>query len=274
MSPLPSPPVLRSARRFVPRCEALEERSLLSVTVTPFLDGSVLVRGSNRNDHIVVEDDGSNRINNVIIIVDKQMFVPGIAVNTVRIRTRAGDDTVNYSLNGDLQAGVVRTIRANLGNGADQFQTRLKHNLLARSNLSLIVNGTTGRDVIGVTAMNPTNIATGATLNLSLSGSSGPDNISVNYDGQLAGTLSLFALGKDGADEIDAAFLLEPGSSGTLAAQQIGGFGNDRFFFSARKVSLLDSGGIIAQIDGGPGRNRCSTTANVTRTHCTRVVSL
>jgi hypothetical protein len=260
-----SPPGNRPAR-FVPRLEGLEDRQLLAApacTLTVIGAGSVLVRGTNRADNITVNDDGTANVNNVVVVCNRRTMLPGVAVSRLEIRTRGGNDTVHYFLNGALQRNVARAIVVKLGTGNDAFAARLSAGLVAGANLAIGVQGA-GSDNLSLRAAGDIPIAAGATLSANLVGGPNGNVIQSTYQGALLGSLAVSLTGGFGPDILSSNVVLNQGSSGSASVQEFGGFGDDTLTLVDRKVSLLDRGTITPSADGGQGNNTGVFTADVT----------
>jgi hypothetical protein len=249
---------------FIPRLESLEDRCLLAVTVTAEAGGRLVIRGGPGSNRIRILDNGTARVDNVVVVANHRTFLPGIAVTGIAVRERgAGNDTVTYNLNGPLLTGASRTVVVDLGGGANAFAAKLRGGLLPRSNLSLQVNGGPNPDNISVSATSGFGIATGAALNLELTGGGGDDALSTNYRGQLVGSVNLFEEGDDGNDLLQNQVTLNPGSSGSYAAQVFGNTGDDTLTMNVRKVNLGDRATVTAILNGGPGNNTAVASIGV-----------
>ncbi len=266
MNEVPSPRGRRRPATFKPRLEALEDRTLPAPVTFAVLPGNVLrIRANSGNHRIAIFDNGTNTPNNIVVVADRAVFMPGLAFTGVLVRTGTGNNHVNYDLSGSLGAGTTRTVIVNLGTGANQFAAHLVGSLAARANLSLFVSGTGNFNNFNVLAN--VNIAANAALTMQEIGGPGPDLLGVRYSGVDAGALTVFASGMAGADTINQAFTLQPGSSGSLSAQESGGAGNDNLQLSDQRVSLFDNTTIATAIDGGLGFNKAVATSDVKVSH-------
>jgi hypothetical protein len=260
----PCPPRGSRPTGYRPCLEALEDRCLpASVSVLP--GGTLLVLGTRRPDHVQIVDNGTNAVNNVTLVVNRRVFDPGVAITNVNVFTRGGGDSVVYTLTGPLLRGVARSVSVNLGSGNGSFRARVRGTLQTASTLTVSARGT-GSDILSLN--DPADINAGATLVAAFKGGDVANAISTTYQGQLRGTLVVFAEGGAGPDTIDGVFTLTNGSSGTLSAQELGGFGDDSLFMNVLQINAFDRPALAAAIDGGPGVNHCTASSNVTTTHC------
>ena len=188
-------------------------------------------------------------------------FSPGVSSSRLKIDFNGGkgDDTLT-TMFGDITSSRVN-FRADLGKGADTFDSTLLGNVIGDSAVRFLVNGSTGDDTIGVHAAN-TNIDANARVDLDLLGGKGNDTINVDYQGVLNGKLRLNANGGPGDDTINANLTLNAGSTGELRGRVRGGPGNDTLTFN-----VVDNSGGTADVDasvsGGPGADTIISTPNV-----------
>jgi hypothetical protein len=262
----PRPPSASRPSRYHPHLDALEDRCLLAASVTVLSGNTLFIRGTNHADHVQIVDNGTSGINNVEVVVNRRVFAPGVAITNVDVRTRAGNDSVVYTLTGPLLRGVSRNVSVHLGTGNDSFRARIDGNLQTASSLGLNVHASTGFNQLSM--IEQADIATGASLVASFQGGDVANAISATYAGQLKGTLVVFARGGVGPDQINGFFALANGSSGSLSTQELGGFGDDRLSLDVVQINAFDHPSIAASIDGGPGINHCAMSSNVTATHC------
>jgi hypothetical protein len=249
---------------FIPRLEPLEDRCLLAVTVTAEAGGRLVIRGGPGSNRIRIIDNGTTGVDNVTVVANRRTFLPGIAVTGIVVRERgAGNDTVTYNLNGPLLTGTSRSVFVDLGSGVNAFAAKVRAGLLPRSNLSLQVNGGPNPDNISVSATSGIGIATGASLNLQLSGDGGDDTISTNYRGQLVGSINSFIEGGDGNDLLQNQVTLNAGSLGSYSAQVFGNTGDDTLTMGVRKLVLGDRATTTTILNGGPGNNTAVASLGV-----------
>src|SRR5262249_22729144 len=138
---------LRRTRTVAPHLEQLEDRSLPSCTIST--QGSTLViRGSAGVDNIRIGDDGTGNIN---VVCDPEPTVRHFAgITAIKMNLLAGKDSVVYDLLGNANTG--RTIRINLGAGADTCQVFLNNSdILGQAAYLFNVRGGAGKDNLQVT---------------------------------------------------------------------------------------------------------------------------
>jgi hypothetical protein len=151
-----SHPACARKARFVPVFEALEDRSLPCCTAV-FQAGVLSMCGTNKSDHIVIEDHGNNdSTQQVRVFCNGHLIkhVEGDLVNAIRVNTRNGNDTVEYELVGLLVGdggpngtNRGRDVTVNFGKGNSTFQADLA-DLLGRAQLNINVVGGKGNDTM------------------------------------------------------------------------------------------------------------------------------
>jgi hypothetical protein len=248
------------AARFVPRLEALEQRSLLSCTVT-FNQGVLLIKGDAQANHVKVFDNGLNSgspLANVSVACDgqSQQFAH---VQVIKVRTLGGNDTVRYELSQPLVG--FRAVEVDLGGGDDAFTANLRSHLTAFSHLDLEVRGDSGRaSGTDTLVLNAVNVTIDGELDANLDGGAGNDRIFVSQQGLVGGQVELVANGGPGNDKVIAGLSLAPLSNGIISAHVLGSNGNDRLQLNVTGgfPSVLD-----ALIDGGAGVDVCAHTGNL-----------
>jgi len=181
-------------RRFVPRLEALDDRSLPSVTVTQF--GTILlIQGDNAADTVAIMDNGQasgvsvqyNENN-----VDKTYFATA-PVTSIVVDTLGGTDTVDYWLTGTLLQD--RSVSANLGGRADTFAAHLSNQTITfGTTLFISAHGDGGGDRLTLDAYN-LSTELDSQVNVDFSGGRGKDTITMNYtQGDISlGMVNLFS---------------------------------------------------------------------------------
>jgi len=163
----------RRSRRFIPRLESFDERSLPSVTVS----GSALfIDGDDSANTVVVMDDGAG---NVHVTMDGQDFPVFTGITSITIQTFGGSDTVDYWLTGDL-AGR-RTVVADLGARVDTFTAHVSDRTVAPdSTLIIQAFGDGGGDQLTLDAER-INVGANATFQVDLVGGKAKDTLTANY---------------------------------------------------------------------------------------------
>ncbi len=169
----------------------------------------------------------------------------------------AGADDVSEAF-GDASAKI--SARTRLGSGDDSLLA-LFSGTLSGSNFMFDANGNSGDDIMLFDGSD-LNIASGTTLDLRLYEGAGAGEISVDYQGQLDGTLRLIANGGFGNDRIDANLTTTAGSTGKLKALVHGWSGNDEL--TLQVVNSSGSSALVSALfDGGSGQDGYFATANV-----------
>jgi hypothetical protein len=207
----------RDARRFLPRCEALEARDCPSSVPGAFVTGHTLVvQGDANANTVAITDDGQG---NVTATIDGKS-VTGAHINRVVVNTGAGNDTLNYTLTGSL--AVSEAVFIQMGTGTDSATLDFTPGV-SKGNLRLSAEGK-GTDTITASLGS---IAAGASVRADLEGANGNDNLAVNFSGLLNGSLGVKAEGGKGNDTITGTITINAGSTGRLNAKVEGGAGTD-----------------------------------------------
>jgi hypothetical protein len=212
-----------TAHRFRPQLESLNDRIVPSVTWT--VDAGVLtITGTQGADTVDIQDDGTN----LTVTADGETLDLSSAgtVTDVVLHLQAGNDTVSYTLAGDLAAGAARTLDVSLGNGQDTFTATLNGNVLDGATLDVKVQGGNGKDNLSFAAA-ATDVAAGASVSVDLSGGNGKDVVDATYAGQLLGDFTFSADGNNGKDEVSGDLTFAAGSTGTVDATVEGHNGKD-----------------------------------------------
>jgi hypothetical protein len=249
-------------RRFYPRFERLEDRCCPS---TVAIHGStLLIHGGNSSSQIAITDDGQG---NVSATVDGQT-VSGSGVNHVVVNTGKGDDTITYTLTGQLTTS--EHLQFQLGKGTSQLTLDFSKGT-SGGDLAIGINGH-GTDTVTSTFgdFNNTNLFFRANFGR------GDDTVTTNLDGNILGTSQVrFNLHTGSGDDTvqfnaqgtstDSTNPNAPMSgvqidpSALLAINLNGGAGSDTATVTYEGV---DNGGLKLNVNGGPGGD--TVTANVT----------
>ena len=255
--------------RFRPRVDRLEDRNLLSVSITQH--GDVLViRGDFHEDTITINDNGTGAAHNITVQANGTTFTSGTdPVDKIFVSTRGPADHVFYNLTGDTKSAMTLGVR--LGEGRDDFTAHLNgHQLLAGADYAFDVHDGNGGDTSQLFGDANVAIAEGATLSVRMHAGFGEDHLGVSYEGQLNGKINMDLRGGAGDDRLDADFELQAGSNGTLGtptdpALLHGGPGDDVLTYL---VHVNGTAGVFAVANGGGGINICRHTANVKVLNC------
>ncbi len=261
---------LRTRARFVPRAEALEERTVLSCT-TSFnpATGALVITGTNQADHIRIVDTGSPSAAGAV-----QVFCEGIlkfsspavglgikSVSSVKVDTLAGNDTVDYQLTGNLLF-AQRAVSVDLGRGNDRFGADLHGSLGFAGKLDFKVQGGEGRDLLAARStgdvFGPFFALPASSLQFTMNGGDDRDVLAVNLSGTVHSGARLgvdLQGGRDG-DAMSIGANMDVQSNGLLDLAMRGQLGDDR---EALNYTGQVKGTLRTQQDGGPGDDLLST---------------
>jgi hypothetical protein len=283
----------RDPSRFRPCLEALEERSLLSVTVS--YDGSggmaIDLRQSTASHHIDVANDGNGRITASVTGEGGGTF-DFHNVNDLVIDGGPGGVGISYSQLGDqvyrnplgnpfgYSFALLTTFEGNTNNLTASFAGRA----LLQSVLVDVLGGS-GHDMVSV---NATGVPVGAfarfqvLLSPNYPGAGGLLNFAMDYSGVNRGALGVVAqpgtyavedlrleatfLGTDSTSRLTPSFLQPHGASPGDLSLSGGTPGNN-----SMEMYLFSPGGLPLTGDvygTGPGGNTCFRTANVKAHNC------
>lgn len=278
---------------FLPRVEELETREVPTVNFL-VMDSTLLIQSARGNspttlsgNRILIQDNGTNGINNVIAQASGRTFVSNVAITDVIVIGSRQADRVQYNLVGDLVGR--RSLYVDLKAGDDRFDAFLRRNLRSNANLQIAVRGGQGNDRITSTTV--AQLAAGAVLdvyleggagddtvralttsfvgispnaqyNVSLSGGAGNDILQATYQGRMDGTMSLFMDCGSGNDKASATYTLMRGSTGSMQpAALLGGSGNDDL---TMLIGNFGTGLTLNNLlDGGGGFDVATRTTNV-----------
>jgi hypothetical protein len=173
-------------RQFIPRLEALDDRSLPSVTITTMgtIGATLQITGDAGANNIVITDDGTGA---GITVQAEGMTTPWTipadvtSISAIVVNTLGGNDTVVYDLTDNLTA--TRLMSVDLGKGADSFTVNMNNVSVSGSSttLGITVNGGGGRDTLTLNAHGASAVD-GAHISVALNGKAGKDTITFNYD--------------------------------------------------------------------------------------------
>ena len=104
--------------RFVPRLEALEDRSCPSCT-TNLVGSTLTILGDQAANIIEITDDGAGTIK---VVCDGGAEASYTGVQNIVVRAGASGDTVDYTLTGDKSDQLNLDVA--MQQGADQFTRR------------------------------------------------------------------------------------------------------------------------------------------------------
>jgi Ca2+-binding RTX toxin-like protein len=242
---------------YRPQIEALEDRSLLSVSVV----GNVLtITGTQRNDVIAltlnVDLSAQLNINGAVTNIDAATIIDFVSQPNPQININAlgGNDSVRLTLAEGLQFnGLNLAVNVNLGNGNDQFMAIANNvDLDLGTNFRLTVNGGRGNDTL-IAQANNMNVLNNSTATLIFNGEQGNDVLRADTSGIVQGgsTLNYRANGGDGSDFVIGVHRLNADSNGTVNAAVVGGRGRDNLALWLVREASFDAPTINALLDGG-----------------------
>ena len=168
-------------RRFVPRLEVLDDRSLPSVSY--LLDGSTLtITGDADANTIIISDAGTD--SGIIVNGDGDPFVATTPISAIVVQTLGGDDTVIYDLSGPLT--TTRLVSVDLGRGYDTFTANLNGQTISGSstNLGITADGDGGGDTLTLNGVGAV-VAPEAGLSVDFHGRAGRDFITFDVGSDL-----------------------------------------------------------------------------------------
>jgi hypothetical protein len=271
-------PAARTRNAFVPRVEGLEDRNLLSVTVTDV--GSVLrIRLDHTpNQAVQITDDGAGNIT----VVSGTQKVMAKGVTTILVRGGGPGDVVSYDLTAALSG--VRIVDSHLRGGSNTFNATvdglnsgaalLMHvggdraqnvaNLTETGALNsgsvLVFNADGGPGLDRLNAAVTGNVNSGAVLNIRLGGGRGTDLESIAVSGDIAAG-ALVGLTEGGSRAADQESLTYNGvDHGLLVVNVDGGRGAD-VLTTNLNLGKGSDGTVLAVENGGPGND--SLTLNI-----------
>jgi hypothetical protein len=280
--------------RFRPHLEALEDRSLLTVSVssTPFLGGIELVidaSQSTAHNAITLVNHGNGHITGGIAgdpngSGDFNAGAGFANVSVIFINGGAGGTTVSFAQQGEASNPSGDQVYASglhlltqFAGGDNTLSATLNGHALRAGTLSFLVNGGGGNDAVSVNA-GGVDIAAGTKFSVIVADTFAPPNGRTNFSMDWSGVKRgvLFVRGEAGSDAFAdfRLFATFEGASPLHALPGRGAFGagpGDLSFFGEacddnNLVMLLHSPGrlpLTGDLGAGTGTNTCLRTANV-----------
>ncbi|MBX9628433.1 MAG: hypothetical protein K2X82_31845 [Gemmataceae bacterium] len=181
------------ARRSVLGCESLEGRDCPAGSITVFR-GILTVNGDDGANVVTVSDDGAGGITATVDGTSKT----ATDIRVVRIATGAGDDSITYTLTGDVSKRQTVEVRA--GTGADTV-TLAADGKTANARFDFVATGGAGNDKLTSTFGS---VGSKGRVEIGLTGGADNDTIGATV-GAVAGQYRLAAFGLDGTDALSAA---------------------------------------------------------------------
>jgi hypothetical protein len=168
----------RTHRRFIPRLESFDERSLPSVTIIES-GGDLQLIGDDAGNSITIQDDGTANPGNVIVVADGVTYQSTGAIDFIVIQTGRGVDIVDYTMTGVLVGS--RTVIADLGARADTFTAHVSGATVGPDSRFIIqAFGDGGGDHLTVDA-DTVNVGANALFEVDLVGGKAKDTLTANY---------------------------------------------------------------------------------------------
>jgi hypothetical protein len=282
----PTPP------RFVPQVEGLEARE---VPVANFrVQGSILIISAPTtrqfaSTNILVRDNGTDRINNVVAFAEAPFF-PNVAITRVVIKGGLGSEDVTYNLFNVLRSN--RTIGVSLDGGVDDFAMNIRRGIDADTELTvnvdlgsqddtfsvqsraaigrdaalrIVADGSLGNDKMRVDMRGT--LAADALFACTMFGGAGHDSLDTFSGGVVTGSVDLYANAGQGNDRVRTDVIVSQFSTGTVTpGQVVGGSGRDRLRFVVRDFGRAITFNQLA--NGGPGVDVLVRTSNVFQIGC------
>jgi hypothetical protein len=247
-SPLP--------KRFIPRVDGLEDRSLLSVSLSFSRPGSLVIRAASNQSHAVtiLDNNGS-----VTVAADGVLFGPLAGITSITYEGGNRDDHVLYVLARNGSSGPItgrHNLVADLGSGNDVFTGLIEGDLgnssgSQRAQVNLRVGGGTGTDAVNL--LDAGSIQTRSSLVYTASG----EALSATLFG---GTIAGFAGLNLGAANVNAVVAEPVSSTGGLLIDVAGG--NSRKTANVTFTGQVN-GFLSASVSGGVNRDVLTTNLNL-----------
>ncbi|MCI0702031.1 MAG: hypothetical protein L0241_13190 [Planctomycetia bacterium] len=231
-------------------CEHLEPRDCPAIFT---LGGLLVVVGTGGADTVNITDDGAGNIT-ASLNGDEETAT---GIQAVTVLTFGGNDTVNYTLDGD-QTGR-RAVLVDAGSGDDTV-TLTAGNI--NGQFAFLANGSAGADTLSEVNCD---VAAGAVLAIALGGGIGNDTITGTAAGEIDGYFALSLSGGAGNDTITGEVDVAGDSTGQVVAVVSGGFGDDNLTLNVTGDGLTELQTLIAVLSGGLGTDTATATDNVTQ---------
>jgi hypothetical protein len=252
--PLSSQQVHR--RRLVLGLEQLEDRCVPACTITQTgvaPDIALTITGDNLVNNIQITDDGAG---NISLTCDGVVSPVVAGVKDIIVDSKAGKDTVFYTLTGDLQAAQTRNLKLDLGDGNDNFLAQNINNadVMGTAALSINVKGNLGNDKIRFRFTQDFDVNATGLLKINAAGSAGDDRIALVQLGQISGACNIALRGGSGRDGVGASLNLDSNSAGTVNAT-VSGNADDDLLTLLLTAGDAFTGTLTGAAKGGAGVN-------------------
>lgn len=216
---------------------------------------TLVVRGDAAADQVTITQDDARGTLTVTGVDSKSAVFSSAKVGSIQVNLGGGDDRFEYA----TVHGVRNPKRLNvdLGAGNDTGIIRwADDDGVARRGLTLVANGGTGDDAIGVRVGR---LGAGTTVSPRLLGGGGNDALGVQSLAPAAGAaLHVVARGGAGADSLGAYSTGNLSASGRAAYDLRGDGGDDEVSVN---VAGRINGSFSARLDGGAGDDQISINA-------------
>jgi hypothetical protein len=236
----------RSANRFVPQCESLENRWCPSAFVQVH-HHTLIVHGDNNADTISIVDDGKGDVSATITpAAGNAISGSGTGITNVRIESGNGDDTVNYSLSGALSQN--QSINLGLGKGMDSVTLDFSAGV-SNARLRVGIEGGRGADQL------ITNFGTLTNAKVALFGElgKGADQATLNFGAiNQSRVLSELHTGR-GNDTVTTSFGGDITDSNVGVSADLGG--GDDTYTGTLGGNILGSSNVGLRANGGTGND-------------------
>ena len=206
--------------------ECLEDRRLFAVAIAMPAADTLVFTGNFQNDQVYIYDNGTGTmqgwVSNAVGALVPFGPVPGI--RNVHVDTGDGNDTVAYTVTGDMWPGGMHTLGVKLGTGDDTFR------YYAGNDIDIWANENVYTRVFG---------------------DKGNDLLSYFHRGEVDGKVSLTMDGFEGHDRLITDEKFDAGSTGSFSTRSYAGAGKDRVDLLVRKSNPFDPIAITAFAHSG-----------------------
>jgi hypothetical protein len=259
-------------RTFTPALEALEDRTLLTVSAPILVSPGVVQFNTTGtgNNTLIITDDGKGDISFATSSTAKPTAIKGGPIHEIIYNAGPGSDTFTYNMANNAPLTEDMKLLVHLPpNGNKGFTANFGTPPKAR------VPGSPGTPGVGAVVAKPVSVARGGSLDIEIVGSPFKDNATLNYAGTVDGHLKATyfdpvqtggprAAGKNG-DKIKFMMDILRTSTGTVFARERGGVGNDSLQLAIRPRPHSPRVHITGFLDGGAGINSGASSFPPTR---------
>src|SRR5262245_39013961 len=222
------------AHRFRPALETLENRYCPAAGIV-VIGHTMIVQGDADANDVTITDDGNGNISATLTGLNVWTSKDGTGINYVIVNTKGGNDTVTYTLNGDLTSSLALAVdlgafQDGTGN-TNSVDFNFSGYTVKAPYLAVGVLGTLGTDKVTAEfgAITDSYVALGAALG------GNDDSFTATLSGALSGDADVYlgAYGGFGKDtlKVDATADVTIDSNAELAVLLDGGWGDDTINF-------------------------------------------